>query len=232
MKDGFTYVWTNRGLRFLMLAAGVINFFAMIGIVLIIPLFHQTEWLGPSRYGVLMAVFTAAMVAGMSTTAAVTIPAHRRMLIFGISTVGFVTPLIFLPFFNAFWPMLVCVIVGGYFNAIVNVLIQSVLQLAVPEHFRGKVFGLLETMTGGLTPIGMAIGGVLGEIFPLKWVIGAGFALIGVYIFPQLGSKRIRDFFVFVGGETSGANGSVGGGNAKETGGSGSKTSGDNGAGA
>lgn len=205
MKDGFTYVWSNTGIRFLMVAAGVINFFAMIGIVLIIPLFHQTDWLGPSRYGILMAVFTASMVVGMGTTAAVTIPAHRRMLVFGISTVGFVTPFIVLPFFNAFWPMLVCVIAGGFFNAIVNVLIQSVLQLAVPEHYRGKVFGLMETLTGGLTPIGMAIGGVLGEVFPLKWVIGAGFALIGVYIFPQLGSKGIRDFFAVKESEGSAA---------------------------
>jgi len=195
MKEGFRYVWTNRGMKFLMLAAGVINFFAMIGIVLVIPLFHQNEWLGPSRYGILMAVFTASMVLGMATTAAVKIPSQRRMLIFGISTVAFVSPLIVLPFFSTFWPMLVCIAVGGYANAIVNVLIQSVLQLAVPERHRGKVFGLLETLTGGLTPIGMAVGGVLGELLPLQWVIGAAFALIGLFIFPQLGSAGIRAFF-------------------------------------
>lgn len=203
MKEGFRYVWTHTGMRFLMLAAGVINFFAMIGIVLIIPLFHRTEWLGPSRYGILMAVFTAFMVIGMATTAAIKIPAHRRMLVFGVSTVAFVIPFIALPFFGVFWPMLVCVAIGGYFNAIVNVLIQSVLQLAVPEQHRGKVFGLLETLTAGLTPVGMAIGGVLGEVLPIKWVIGMGFALIGVYIFPQLGSKGIREFFS-VGEESDG----------------------------
>jgi len=195
MKDGFRYVWTNTGMRFLMLAAGVLNFFAMIGLVLIIPLFHQTDWLGPSRYGVLMAVLTASMVLGMATTAAVTIPAHRRMLIFGISTVTFVTPFIVLPFFNVLWPMLLCVAIGGYSNAIVNVLIQSILQLAVPERHRGKVFGLIETLTGGLTPIGMAAGGILGEVLPLEWVIGGAFALIGLYVFPQLGSRGVRVFF-------------------------------------
>ena len=60
---------------------------------------------------------------------------------------------------------------------------------------RGKVFGLLETFTGGLTPIGMAVGGLLGEVLPIRWVIGAAFAFVGLYIFPQLGSRGIRGFF-------------------------------------
>jgi MFS family permease len=195
MKEGFRFVWSNQGIRFLMLAAGVLNFFAFIGIVLIIPLFQRTEWLGPSRYGVFMAVFTAAMVAGMATTAAIKIPAPRRMLVFGFSTVAFVVPFMVLPFFGAFWPMLICAATCGYFNAIVNVLLQSVLQLAVPDEHRGKVFGLMETLTAGLTPLGMAAGGLLGEIFPIRWVIGGAFALIGVFIFPQLSSRGVRAFF-------------------------------------
>jgi len=142
-----------------------------------------------------MAVFTAAMIVGMATTASIKIPPERRLLIFGIGIVLFVTPLVAFPFFGVFWPMLVCIAIAGYFNAIVNVLISSVIQLGVPQQLRGKVFGLLDTLTQGLTPIGMAIGGVLGEFLPLPWVIGGAFALIGVYIFPQLGARGVRDFF-------------------------------------
>jgi MFS family permease len=195
MKEGFSFVWHTTGLRFLMLAAGVMNFLASIAIILMIPLFQQTEWLGPARYGVTMAVFTTAMIAGMITTASIKIAPERRLLYFGVSMVLFVVPVVFLPFFGVFWPMLVCIAVAGYFNSIVNVLLSSVIQLGVPAELRGKVFGLMETLTQGLTPIGMAIGGVLGEFLPLRWVIGVSFALIGVYIFPQLGARGIREFF-------------------------------------
>jgi len=195
MKEGFSFVWSNTGLRFLMLAAGVMNFLASIAVILLIPLFQQTDSLGPARYGITMTVFTAAMIAGMLTTASVKIPAERRLVLFGLSMVLFVAPLIAFPFFQRFWPMLVSIAVAGYFNAIVNVLIQSVIQLGVPQQLRGKVNGLLETLTQGLTPIGMALGGLLGELLPLPWVIGGAMALIGLYIFPQLGTKGVREFF-------------------------------------
>ena len=195
LKDGLSFVWTNSGLRFLMLAAGVLNFFFSIAFVLLIPLFQRTDWLGPSRYGVTMAVFMAAMMAGMATTAAIKIPARRRLLVFGAGTVLFTVPMMIFPFFNTFWPMLVAIAVGGFFNAIINVLIQSVLQLGIPAEHRGKVFGLLETVTQGLTPVGMALGGILGEFLPLKWIIGGSIALVALYIFPQIGSKGVREFF-------------------------------------
>ena len=195
MKEGFSFVWQNNGLRFLMIAAGVLNFFASISMLLLIPLFQRTDWLGPARYGVTMAVFTTAMIAGMATTASFKIPPERRLLYFGIGMVLFVVPLMAFPFFGVFWPMLVCIAIAGYFNAIVNVLLQSVVQLGVPQELRGKVFGLMGTLTQGLTPIGMALGGVLGEFLPLPWVIGGSFALIGIYIFPQLGARGVRDFF-------------------------------------
>jgi MFS family permease len=195
MKEGLSFTWQNQGLRFLMLCAGVINFLASIAVILLIPLFQRVEWLGPARYGVVMAVMTTAMIAGMGTTAAVKIPPERRLAVFGVSTVLFVAPLAVFPFFGSFWPMLVVIAVAGYFNAIVNVLIQSVIQLGVPQHLRGKVLGLLETLTQGLTPVGMAIGGVLGEYLPLRWIIGGSFVLIGAFIFPQLGARGIRDFF-------------------------------------
>lgn len=195
LKEGINFVWHNRGLRFLLVSAGVLNFFAFIAIVLIIPLFRRTEFLGAARYGITMALLTGGMIFGMATTAVVKVPSRRRVLIFGISTVIFVLTLAIFPLWNSFLPMLVCVFIGGYANAIVNVLIQSVIQLAVPQMVRGKVMGLLETLTQGMTPIGMAVGGLLGEFLPLRWVIFAAFVAIGLFIFPQLASKGIRDFF-------------------------------------
>jgi MFS transporter, DHA3 family, macrolide efflux protein len=195
MRSGFAYVRRNAGLRFLIVSSGVINFLAFIAIVLIIPLFQRSPSLGPARYGVAIAVMTAGMVVGMGVTALIRIPARRRLLVFCIGTVAFVLPMAVFPLVGSYWIMLVLLGVGSVFGAIINVLIQSVLQLTVPREMRGKIFGLLETLTQGLTPVGMAIGGLLGELLPLKLVISGACIAIGAFIFPQLASPSIRAFF-------------------------------------
>lgn len=195
MKSGMKYVWKNRGIRFLFLTAGTINFFAFIGIVLLIPLFKRTDFLGPARYGITMALFTLGMILGMAVTAAVKIPSKRRLTVFALSTVLMVVFFGIFPLWHSFWIMLLCIALGGFFNAIVNVLISSILQLTVPQDMRGKVFGLLTSISGGLTPLGMAIGGLLGEVLPIPYVISGSFVAIGITIFPFLGTKGIKDFF-------------------------------------
>jgi DHA3 family macrolide efflux protein-like MFS transporter len=195
LKAGFRYVWQSGGLRSLLLVAAVLNFFAMVGIVLILPLFQRTEALGPVRFGVVMAVFTGAMLLGMAFTAAVRIPDNRRYGVFisgmAVSSVAFAL----FPVWEIFPLMLAFAVVGGFSNAIVNVLIQSLIQLSTPQEMRGKVMGLLEALTGGLVPIGMALGGLLGEFLPLRLVIFLAFALAGVVGIPPLLAPSIREFF-------------------------------------
>ena len=195
MKSGLRFVWKSTGLRVMMISAGALNFFAWISLVLILPLFQRTPWLGPERYGIIMAVFTGGMLVGMLFAASVKIPEERRLPLFIICTVIFIAVLAVFPFFNIFALMILVVVIGGFSNAIVNVLLQSVIQLAVPRNMRGKVMGLLETLTQGLTPIGMAVGGLLGEILPLKLIISGGFVMMGVVILPQLFSQPLRMFF-------------------------------------
>jgi MFS transporter, DHA3 family, macrolide efflux protein len=195
LKQGLRFVWQTTGLRFLVLTAGVINFLASAGMVLMIPFFESTSWLGPARYGVTMAVMTASMLAGMAVMAAVKVEAEQRLTVFGIGMVVFIAGAAVFPLFNVFWPMLIAVALFGFANAVVNILIQSVMQLGVPGDMRGKVFGLTGTITQGLTPIGLALGGLLGEVLPYRLVICGCFVLVAIYFFPQLGSRSIRDFF-------------------------------------
>jgi DHA3 family macrolide efflux protein-like MFS transporter len=194
MREGLSFVWRSRGLRFFLMAAGALNFFAWIGLVLLLPLFRQAAHLGAVRYGVLMAVFTTSSLAGMLAMAAAKVPAERRHGLFAVSTIAFVVPIVLVPVWLYFPLMLLLTAVSGFFNAIVNVLIQSVVQLAVPREMRGKVMGLLESLTQGLTPIAMALGGVLGQFLPLRVVMSVSFAMMGVVIIPQLFAPYMREF--------------------------------------
>jgi MFS family permease len=195
LREGLAFVWRNKGLRSLMTAAGVLNFFAYVGLVLLIPFFRSTAFLGAAKYGIAMAALMGGMIAGMGLTAAVRIPSNRRTFFFGVSTVCFVSLLALFPLLPSFPLMLAFLFIGGFTNAVVNVLLQSVVQMALPAAVRGKVMGLMETLTQGMTPLGMAAGGLLGEVLPYKWIIFGAFTAIGLFIFPQLALPYVQEFF-------------------------------------
>ncbi len=195
MADGFSYLWRTRGLRFLTIVVAVLNFFAMIGIVLFLPLFQRSAGLGPAAYGVALAVMTGGMLAGMAFTAAMKVPAGRRMRYFGVGVLVFVPAFAVVPQFHSLLPMLLLLGIGGFANAVVNVILQSTLQITVPAHLRGKVMGLLDSLSQGLTPLGFAVGGVLGEYLPLPMVISGAFVVIGICVVPGLFLRDVRKFF-------------------------------------
>ena len=66
---------------------------------------------------------------------------------------------------------------AGFANAILNVFIMSVMQLAVPQEMRGKVFSLVGMVTQGLTPIAFAVGGIIAEFIPVAFLISACFTV-------------------------------------------------------
>ncbi len=195
LKSGFLFVWRNHGLRSLMLTAACLNFFLVMSFTLVLPLFQRSEALGPVRYGVTMAVFSGAMLISMVFTASVPIPPKRRLTAFSLSMIAFVVSLITFSLLPGFTLMPVTVAIAGFCVSIVNVMISTVLQLAIPAEHRGKVFGLLEMLSSGLAPVGMALGGVLGEFLPLRWVISGSLVLMGLFILPQLGSEKFKVFF-------------------------------------
>jgi MFS family permease len=197
MKDGLKFVWHFRGLRTLMMTAGIINFFAVMGIMLILPLFHQEKHLGPVLYGIIMGFFTGGLFLGFLFTSIVNFKPEQRFRIFSICYLVMSICMILLPVFLHFPVMAVLVFVTGFMNAILNTFINTVLQLTTPQAKRGKVFGLLMSIAGGFMPIAYATGGVLAEFIPIRLLISASFALILVFYLPMLASTSFRNYVRF-----------------------------------
>lgn len=197
MKDGFQFVWHFRGLRTLMMTAGIINFFAVMGIMLILPLFHQEAHLGPALYGIIMSFFTGGLFLGFLFTSIVNFKPQQRFRVFSICYLVMSTTMILLPVFLYFPLMALLVLVTGFVNAILNTFINTVLQLTTPQSKRGKVFGLLITIAGGLTPIAYATGGVLAEFIPVRVLISGSFALVSLFFIPVLVSSSFRAYLKF-----------------------------------
>lgn len=196
LKEGFKFVWNFKGLRYLIIAVAFLNFFANMGIILILPLFQRTQRLGAGKYGIAIALLTGGMFAGMALTSMVKMPYEKRLIIFMISGVIFSVGFAVFPMVN-FEYMLVLLFIAGFFNAIVNTFISASIQLTVPQDMRGKVFSIMNTVCGGLVPIAMAVGGILAEFIAIKYIILACFSLSGIGLLPLAFIESFKHFINF-----------------------------------
>jgi len=197
LKNGLSFVWRIRGLRFLMLTAALLNFFATMAIMLILPFYQKASPRGPVLYGIAMAVFTGGMFLGMALTALVKIPARRRHFWFIVSGLVSMACLIVYPFVRVF-PLAVTLLgVAGFANAVLNVFIMAVMQLAVPQNMRGKVFSLMGMIMQGLTPIAFALAGALAEFLPIPLLMASCFATATLFGMPMMFRRSFREFINF-----------------------------------
>jgi MFS family permease len=175
----------------------VLNFFATMGIMLLLPLFERTEHLGPGSYGVVLAGFMGGMFLGYILMSIIHVKPARRFSVFYASAIISLGTLVFVPLYlNAPLMCSLCA-VAGVFNAVLNALIMAVLQMTTPQDMRGKVFALLGTVTGGLTPLAMALGGVLAEFISIRLLISIAFVLTFLTFLPLAFSASIRRYVNF-----------------------------------
>lgn len=54
---------------------------------------------------------------------------------------------------------------------VINTPIGVVMQKEIDEEFKGRVFGILETMAQAMMPLGAIIFGILYDAIPAQWVM-------------------------------------------------------------
>lgn len=69
-------------------------------------------------------------------------------------------------------------------NAAINVMLITTAQANTPKEVRGKVMALMGMIGQGLTPLAMALGGVLGAVLPVRLVISASFLAAMLCVLP------------------------------------------------
>lgn len=197
LKDGFKFVWQYRGIRYLTMSAAFLNFFAVMGIMLFLPLFNKTTHLGPALYGVFMAVITGGMFVGYLLTSIVHFQYHKRYIVYLICGIISMTSAIFIPIWLYFPLMVGLGVLLGINNAILNSFISATFSAAVPQNMRGKIFSLIGTIAGGLMPISFALGGVLAEFIPIRILISSAFGLTLISFLSVVLTKSIKHLINF-----------------------------------
>jgi MFS family permease len=161
--QGFQYTWKKAGLRQLFFAAAILNFFGAPFIVLL-P-FYVEDFLGarPDWFGFLLAGFGVGSMVGYLIAGAVRFGGRVRSLLtiagLILGSVGFASfGLLRVPL-----PSLAVFAIIGVLNGFVNVNIVTILQITTPSEIRGRVFGLLGTLSAGLMPLSMGLTGVVAD---------------------------------------------------------------------
>jgi MFS family permease len=194
MKQGFKFMWKFKGLRSTLMIAAGLNLFANTAMVLMMPFFQMTKGLGPGKYGFAIALFTGGSFVGMLVTSSMNIkPKHRYMIFIltGLISSAFFTAF---PLSNSLLLIVTLLFLAGLLNAILNVLFQTTIQLAVPQEMRGKVFSMMGTILMGLTPIGMALGGVMAEFIAARYVMSICSAITFCFFIPFIFMPSFKRF--------------------------------------
>ncbi len=131
------------------------------------------------------------------------VTSKRGIFIMGIIMAAVALPLLVtFSYFGIISFYFVLMFAFGVTMIFVNTPIGVLMQKRIDEEYRGRVFGILETMAMALMPLGMVIFGFLYDIIPAQWVLlGSSSLLIIAVLYmlrpsimkqahPELGEKK------------------------------------------
>lgn len=161
---GFRYIWERKGMRTLFFTAAFLNFFFSPFAVLLPFYIEDHLHATPDWFGYFLAAIGGGAMIGLVVAGAIKVSGRTRMIIVITLLVLDALSLASLGLASAPVTALVIGFVIGVLNAYVNINIATILQLTTPSQIRGRVFGVLGTISGGLMPIGMGLAGVVADL--------------------------------------------------------------------
>jgi len=195
-REGLRYVGQQPGMRDFVIVACLLNFLGMPIFVLLPFYVEKALGAGADWYGFLLAAMSIGSVLGFALAGSLTLrgPARAWTLVSGLllgplllSAVGFI---------HFRWLALLLCLGSGLSLGVVNIYLITLLQISTPPELRGRVLGLLATLGGGLVPLGMALGGWLGDLTGknLPLIFGGSGALSVLVTLALATRKECRKF--------------------------------------
>ena len=202
LRQGFRYMASWRGLSFLVILFAVLSFFAAPANALL-PLF-VTEYFSADvlKLGWLLTARSAGIVAGglimgvwggfkrrIVTTLVFLMVQAISVFLFGFTTDSLFLLAMFLRFISG--------ASGAMFNAPVGAILQSV----VARDMQGRIFALLNSLSGIMIPLGLVVAGPVADSIGLRtvWYGSAAiiFGLTGLSFFSRdlmnIESKKVEE---------------------------------------
>lgn len=197
LKEGMIYVWRNDGLRIIVITFAVLNFLSTPFIILL-P-FYVEDFLnaGPEWYGFLLAALGVGTLVGYFIVGSVKLRRENRSNLMVFSLFSIAISMGTIGFVKIACLSLIGFFVVGIMMGIINLNMLTILQTSTPSEIRGRVFGLIGTVTGALVPIGMGLTGIVADLTHKNLtlifsVCGGGLLFTSIFLFIN------RDFRNFI----------------------------------
>jgi DHA3 family macrolide efflux protein-like MFS transporter len=186
MKEGFAYLKTNRVIMVVVTTAIGLNFFfsaLMIGLPFIAV---QQLRIEAAHFGIIEAMVAVGMLVAsiyFSMRKEVKFPllfSKRAILAMSLILAAVALPLVLnLSYVSNVILLIVLLFAFGVSNVFVNTPIGVMMQKDVAEEYRGRVFGILESMAMAMMPLGYLVFGLLYDKMPGEYVVwGSGVCLV------------------------------------------------------
>lgn len=195
--DGFKFVYKLKGILWLIVFACLLNFLFGIFTILLMPWFSQDASLGVAKYGVMNAIMSMGMLSGMALLSIVNIKSKDKFKILNIGLTLCVVSIFVGTYTNNFYGICTFYFIALAAMAISNTMLNTSLQIIVPPNMRGKVNSMVFTASSAIQPIGVLLGGILGEFFFPRDIILVCFIISMVLVVPIYflkSTKRVVNF--------------------------------------
>lgn len=160
-REGFAYVLRSREVLAVLVLVVVIATFAVNNNVLLPVLARQTLHSHSITYGVLVASFgVGALIGGLASAAQGR--ARRSLMLIGAITFGVANLLLAAE--HSIWPSCLLLLLGGIGFTTWSSNSNSIVQLAAPDHLRGRVIGLYFFAFAGTGSVGGLFAGWLVHV--------------------------------------------------------------------
>jgi predicted MFS family arabinose efflux permease len=183
-QEGLSYVWRSRGMSAILATFAAVNFLFMPVFVLL-PFYVRdvlgggTEW-----YGLLLAGAGAGALVGSAAAGVLGSRVRARGRLVRLLVAGVAGGVLLLAAARDPWLAWISLATIGASASIINVTLITSFQSAVPVEVRGRVMAVVIAISTAAVPLGMGLGGALGEWWPnsLPGVFAGCGAAIGLLI--------------------------------------------------
>ena len=176
VADGIRYLRQHSEQMYLVLGITLANFFVVPAFVLL-PLFVMQELGGGAYYlSVLQLVFAVGGVVGGSLLASWGgFERHVYTVLLGFAFVGAATLLIGIAPTNSQWIPPSAMFFVGAAAAMINGAIMAILQSQVAANYQGRLFTLIGSIAGAITPLALLLAAPVAELFGIRfWYVAGG----------------------------------------------------------
>ena len=195
LKEGVIEFFQNIGLRNTLVAFMLANFFSAGIFSLALALFLQRGF-NVQQYGILMSFLGLGAFIGMFAIAFLKVPIkyYYAIITGGFTFMGFC--MVGLMFTHNFALSCLLMCLGMIGNSMANAILNSVFILGVVPEKRGKLSGVITTMSNSLTPVSSIMYGVLGEFISLSLLFGVGITLACASILIVMMHPKVKEFIL------------------------------------